>query len=131
MILSLAAVTSALTGCVERRLEITSEPAGAMVFLADEPIGRTPLTVPFTWYGDYEVILRLDNHQALQTHAQINAPWYDIPPWDLVSQAMVPWTYHYNVTRHYQLEPLTQPTDRQLIDRATQLQQRNLEPVEK
>jgi len=111
-------VGAGLAGCVERRLTITSEPAGALVYFADEEIGRTPLTVDFTWYGDREVILRMAGYRTLQTHTVIGPPWYDIPPWDLISQAFVPWTYHYRVDRHYELEPLTVPPADELIDRA-------------
>jgi len=41
-----------LTGCVERKLTINTEPAGAMVTLNDEQIGESPVTVTFNWYGD-------------------------------------------------------------------------------
>lgn len=119
------------TGCVERQLSITSEPSGALVYLSDVEVGRTPLTVDFEWYGDYEVILRSDGYQTLQTNTKIDPPWYDIPPWDLVSQAFVPWTYYYRVNRHFTLEPLKLPDDQTLIDNALDLQQRNLEPVER
>ncbi|HQI29243.1 MAG TPA: PEGA domain-containing protein, partial [Sedimentisphaerales bacterium] len=42
-----------LTGCVERRLTIYTEPPGAIVTLNDQEIGVSPVTVPFNWYGDY------------------------------------------------------------------------------
>ncbi len=120
-----------LSGCVERRLKITSDPPGALVYLANDEVGRTPLTMPFTWYGDYEVILRLEGYEAKITHTNITPPIYDIPPWDLISQAFVPWTYRYNVSRHYELTPLTPPTEAELIERAMALRERNLQPVPK
>ncbi|NQU76749.1 MAG: PEGA domain-containing protein [Planctomycetes bacterium] len=123
--------TIGVSGCVERRLTITSEPAGALVYLSDEEVGRTPVTVPFTWYGDYEVILRLDGYKTLQTSANIYPPLYDIPPWDLISQAGVPWTYRYNVQRHYSLEPLVLPDDNELVDSALELKGRILQPTVK
>ena len=125
----LAAGAAGLAGCVERQLSITSDPAGALVFLADEEIGRTPLTVDFTWYGDYEVILRQDGYKTLKTHTRINPPVYDIPPWDLVSQAFVPWTYRYHVQRHYTMDPLALPDDEALIRRAEELQARMGSPA--
>jgi len=125
----LAAGAAGLAGCVERQLSITSDPAGALVFLADEEIGRTPLTVDFTWYGDYEVILRQDGYKTLKTHTQITPPVYDIPPWDLVSQAFVPWTYRYHVQRHYTMDPLALPDNEDLIRRAEELQARMGSPA--
>jgi len=127
---SLIVCLALVAGCVERELTITSEPAGALVYFADEEIGRTPMTVPFTWYGDYEVILRLAGYQTLHTHTNINPPIYDIWPWDLVSQTMVPWTYHCRVERHYQLDPLTLPPDEELRHRADQLRTRAFTPVD-
>ncbi len=44
-------------GCVERTITITSDPPYALVWLNDEEIGRTPVTVPFTFYGKYDVRL--------------------------------------------------------------------------
>jgi len=118
-------ILAGLAGCVERRLTITSDPPGALVWFADEEIGRTPLTADFTWYGDREVILRMPGYQTLQTHWAIQPPAYDIPPWDLISQAFVPWTYRYEVNRHFEMEPqLLAPPD-QLVERATQFQADN------
>ncbi|MEX0776779.1 MAG: PEGA domain-containing protein [Phycisphaeraceae bacterium] len=51
----LTIVSIALAGCVERTISITSEPSGALVHLNDEEVGRTPLIVPFTFYGVYDV----------------------------------------------------------------------------
>jgi hypothetical protein len=115
-----------LGGCVEREMTITSEPSGALVFVSDREIGRTPVTLPFTWYGDYEVILRRDGCQTLQTHAPINPPWYELPPLDLFSR-MAPWTYRDQRFLHYKLEPLKELTDQQLVKDAEAMRKRNLE----
>ena len=117
-----------LAGCVEREFVITSEPAGALVFISDVEVGRTPVTVPFTWYGDYDIILRLDGHTTLKTHANINVPVYEIPPFDLLSE-IAPWTYHDRRYLHYELETLELPSDNELIRRAVVMEEKNLEPV--
>src|SRR3990170_268457 len=46
-----------LCGCVLRSLTIDSSPAGAMVYLDDEPIGETPVTTTFTYYGTRKITL--------------------------------------------------------------------------
>ena len=51
------AATLSLTGCIERLITVTSQPAGALVYLNDEEVGRTPVTVPFRFYGVYDVRL--------------------------------------------------------------------------
>jgi hypothetical protein len=115
-------------GCVERELTITSEPSGALVFVSDREVGRTPLTLPFTWYGDYDVIVRCDGHQTLKTHAEINPPWYEVPPLDLFSH-VAPWTYRDERFLHYRLEKLQLPSDEQLIEKADEMRTRNLAPA--
>ncbi len=119
----------ALAGCIERTMTITSEPSGALVQVSSVEIGRTPVTVPFTWYGDYEIILRYDGCQTLKTHEKIFPPIYDIPPLDLFS-ALAPWTYRNNQAFHYVLPKLVLPSDEELIRRAEELRHRNLEKPE-
>ena len=119
----------ALAGCVERTITITSKPSGALVYISAEEKGRTPLTVPFTWYGDYRITLRHDGYQTLKTHEKIKPPVYEIPPLDLFS-AIAPWTYHDNHTFHYVLTERIVPTDEELIRRADELRQRNLQDPE-
>jgi hypothetical protein len=92
-------------------------------------VGRTPVTFPFTWYGDYEIILSLDGYETLVTHADITPPWYEVPPLDLFSE-IAPWTYHDQRFLHYELTP-GEPTPReQLIRRADELAEENRKSVE-
>ncbi len=102
-----AMLAACLGGCVEREMTITSEPAGALVYISSEPVGRTPVTKKFTWYGDYDIILRYPEkgYKTLKTHARIDAPWYEIPPADLMSH-LAPWTYHDKRYLHYKLTKL-------------------------
>ncbi len=127
--MTMALIFGALAGgCVERELTITSEPPGALVLVSDKEVGRTPVTIPFTWYGDYDIILRRDGYTTLKTHAHINAPAHQIPPLDLFT-AIAPWTIHDRRYVHFRMDKLVQPTDAQLIQRADALKKRNLEPV--
>ena len=120
----------ALAGCVERRISITSEPPGALVCISGVEKWRTPTPpIPFTWYGDYEIILRRDGYQTLKTHEKIRPPYYEVPPLDLFS-AIAPWTYHDNRSFHYVLDKLVLPSDAELIRRAEELRHRNLEEPE-
>ncbi len=75
-------------GCVERRLLISSEPSGALVFLNDQEVGRTPLEVPFTWYGVYDVRLERDGYTTLQTTREAQRPWWETPGPDLFAEAV-------------------------------------------
>jgi hypothetical protein len=117
---------AAVGGCVERELTVTSEPEGALVFVSDREVGRTPVTVPFTWYGDYDIILRMEGRKTLKTHAELNPPWYELPPLDLLSH-LAPWTYHDRRAVHYELDKLELPSDEELIKRADEMRTRTRE----
>lgn len=111
-----------LLGCVERTMTITSQPTGALVYLNGEEVGRTPLTRDFLWYGNYDVQVRHDGHETLDTTEWVVAPWWQWPPFDLVAEILpLRLTDHRNL--HYELAE-TSPTDvdpDQLLDRATTL----------
>ena len=93
---------AAVGGCVEREMIITSDPAGALVFISDREIGRTPLTHEFLWYGDYEIRVSHQGHDTLNTHRNLRWPWYETAPLDLLS-AIAPWTYHDRRYLHFEL----------------------------
>ncbi len=115
-------------GCVEREMEITSSPPGALVYVSDKEVGRTPLTMPFTWYGDYDIILRKAGYETLKTHRNIRRPAYEIPPIDLLSQ-MAPWTYHDQRYLHFELKPRQEPEEEEIVERARELREKNRRPV--
>jgi PEGA domain len=89
-----------LGGCVERKLTIGSAPEGALVMVNDVEVGRTPVTVPFLWYGNYDLRFRLEKNVAppgeppqirrwyLHTHKQTQIPWYEIFGIDLFAELL-------------------------------------------
>ena len=119
----MALAAAALGGCVEREMKITTEPAGALVYVSDREVGRTPLSLPFTWYGDYDVLIRMNGYQTLRANADISPPWYEVPPLDLLSH-MAPWTYRDQRYLHYKLEKQEQLTDEQWIKQAEEMKLR-------
>ncbi len=124
--LTLAAL-AASSGCVRRTMTFRSEPQGARVFLNDQEIGRTPVTVDFTWYGDYDVVARLDGHSAIRTHHRVNPPWYMIWPLDFFSEVLLP----VELNDHHDMpllifEPLPEPDTEALVQRAGELRDQAL-----
>lgn len=113
-------------GCETRRtLHITSEPSGALVHVNDEEVGRTPVTVPFTFYGTYGVRLERDGYDTLATTAEADVPWWEQPGPDLLA-ALVPDTKN-EVAWHFVLEPAMPVAEQDadaLIDRGRQLRAR-------
>jgi len=115
-----------LTGCVQRTIKITSTPAGALVHLNDEEVGRTPVEVPYLYYGTYDVRLQLDGYQPLWTQAEAKAPWWEAPGPDLIAEAVsdaeVKQEWHYDL----EVQPLVD--EKPLVERAKEMQMRLNEP---
>lgn len=119
--LALALIVGMLSApaCTERRIHITSEPAGALVHLNDTEVGLTPVEVDFTWFGVYDVRLTKPGFEPLITTAEAKAPLHEQPGIDLVMLA-VPARKRTRVDWHFTLEP--SPTDEAaLLDRAREL----------
>src|SRR5687768_697914 len=86
--ITLVALTMIVAGCKqpERTLVIESEPAGALVYLNGEEVGRTPVKYDFIWYGDYDVTLRKEGYETLKTHRKLKEPLFFLIPFDLMTE---------------------------------------------
>ncbi|MBL7141040.1 MAG: PEGA domain-containing protein [Planctomycetes bacterium] len=96
LVVSLLAAV-ALAGCygqVQRTIAIDSEPEGARCWLNDNEVGRTPVTVPFTWYGTYRVRLEHPGYEPLVTEAKVRAPAFQWIPLDLAYETVVPGVHY-------------------------------------
>jgi hypothetical protein len=107
-----------LSGCVERKLTINTEPQGAMVVLNDEEIGNSPVTVSFEWYGDYNVRVSKEGFETLKTHRKLEGPWYDGFPFDLLTLLNpertvdeYEWTFELEPEKEINREALIQKAD--------------------
>lgn len=96
-------------GCVQRTITITSQPSGALVHLNDVEVGRTPLTVPFKFYGTYDVRLERDGYEPLWTAQEADAPWWEAPGPDLIAEAIP--DAESSLHWHYDLTPAPAPED--------------------
>lgn len=94
-----------LGGCVQRTISITSEPDGALVWLNDREVGRTPLEVGFVHYGVYDVRLEREGYETLLTSGDAKTPWWETVGIDLFAE-MLPADLHSRVEWHYVLRPL-------------------------
>ena len=101
---SLALCVLTAAGCVDRTLVITSTPPGALVWVNDREVGRTPVRTAFTYYGTYDVRLVREGFEALQSEGRAVAPWWDRPIVDLVAEVM-PERYESMVSWHFHLQP--------------------------
>jgi len=96
-------------GCVERTIEIRSDPPGAHAFLDRTWKGRTPLTVPFGHYGVREIAVELEGFRPLARVETISAPWYQIFPLDFFFECLFPFTLHDRRVFEFRLEKTGSP----------------------
>lgn len=128
--LAAAALVLAAPGCVRRTIRITSDPSGALVWINDREVGRTPVEVEFVHYGTYDVRLVRDGCEPLLTAGDARPPWWDNLGFDLVAE-VAPLELRSSIAWHYELEPVeTDPLAlrRGLVDRARELRSRVGEP---
>jgi hypothetical protein len=97
-----------------------------MVALNDQPVGTSPVTVDFTWYGDYDVVLRKDGYETLKTHQRLNPPWYQLPGIDFFSEVLVPFTIHDKQQMTFALEPRQAVDKDALLQNAIEIRERTL-----
>jgi hypothetical protein len=112
-----------LVGCVRRRLNIQSNPPGALVYVDNQQIGTTPCAVDFIYYGTREIRLIKPGYDTLTINQPIPTPWYEVPPIDFVSEVLVPYKIRDNRTVAFNLQPQLMIPTEELIERGNQLRQ--------
>lgn len=100
-------------------MHITSEPEGALVYLNDDEVGKTPVDVEFTYYGTYDVRLEKEGYQALWTMQEAVAPWWETIGPDLVGEAIP--NNKVELKWHFKLEPRAIDDETAVIERARQM----------
>jgi len=128
---------SVMPGCLERTIVVTSEPPGAVVWLNDQELGRTPVETDFTFYGTYDVRLRLEGYEPLVTSRVASAPIYEVPGLDIFAEA-VPAKIATRLEWHFDLVPLPERAQgadagqlrTRLLDRAGELRKQTAEKQE-
>jgi hypothetical protein len=104
-------------GCVERTLTVQTSPSGSLVTLNDQEVGRAPMTLDFTYYGDYDLALRKEGFVKRKTTCNVKEPWFQIPPIDLIA-AVLPLHFIDRHTFTYDMTPAAPPDPSELMQRA-------------
>lgn len=103
------------SGCVLRTLTINSEPSGATVYLDNAPVGETPVTIPFTYYGTRKITLEKTDadgkliYERKIVYEKISTPVYQYFPLDFFSEIVLPVDIKDEHFFTYRLDPLNQP----------------------
>jgi len=118
-------------GCVERSITIVTDPPGSVVYLNDVEQGSTPCTVPFEWYGDYDVRIRAqkevgtpDNPKTiyyyLHTNRTAHTPWFQVIPIDFFAD-IAPWEIRDDKTWAFVVPEVPDQSSEELIQNARSL----------
>jgi hypothetical protein len=117
-LLMLSFGVSLLSGCVERRYTIRSDPPGATVVVNGEEIGPSPASKSFVYYGDRKITLVLDGYETKTLIQPINAPWWDNYLTEFFTENVIPVSMRDEREYKYKLEPAQSPPQGELRDRA-------------
>ncbi len=114
-----------VTGCVERLLQVRSDPPGARVYVDGKEVGTTPCDYAFSFYGTVEVTLRAPGYHAHREFKSLPAPWYQVFPIDCIADLVLPWTIRDVHTLSVELQPspaeVSPPERRRLEEKAEEL----------
>ena len=120
------ATTVALTsGCngVRRRLTVTSEPSGAVVYLNNKEIGKTPISTNFLYSGTYNIRCYKEGYETTEIAHKTGTPWYLWPGFDFFSENFVPGEIRDEQTCHVELPLKREIPENELLEEATRLRE--------
>ena len=95
---------SLLPGCVKRTISISSNPSGALVWVNDREVGRTPVEFEFLYYGEYDLRLEREGYEPIMTTQWAKSPVWDLPIVDLFAEVVAP-DREAKVFWNFELEP--------------------------
>jgi len=81
-----------VSGCVRRRLTVRTNPPGAVVYLDNVELGKTPISRNFHYYGKQELKLIKEGYEPHVEMIHLRTPWYEWPGLDFFSEVLVPGT---------------------------------------
>jgi hypothetical protein len=100
--LAIFLICAFMFGCVKRTISITSNPSGALVWVNDREVGRTPVVLGFVYYGEYDVRLEKDGQEPVMTSRWATSPSWDYPIIDVVVESFS--NQESNVQWHFELK---------------------------
>ena len=118
-------------GCVERTITVRTDPPNALVTVNEVEQGRSPVTFPFTWYGTYRVRVESPEYETLETYRLAEAPIYQWPVLDFISEILLPFKFHDHHDWQFTLNPRPTVTPEELIDRAKEFRSEAQTPADR
>ena len=109
------------SGCMKRRILLRSQPEGALVTIDHQTIGHTPVAIPFTYYAGRKIEMEKDGYETEKFTHRFSPPWYQIPPFDLISDNFLGREIRDQRLIDVQLRPKATVFENQLLERSDQL----------
>jgi hypothetical protein len=116
-----AAAVLSSPGCVQRRMTIRSNPPGALVYVDDYPLGSTPVSHDFVYYGTRKIRLVKDGYETLTVRQPFPVPWYEIFPLDFVTENIIPWEVRDERVVDLAMQPAASTPAELVVSRAEQV----------
>src|SRR2546426_981419 len=129
-VLLAAVALPALSGCVDRLLQIRSEPPGAVAYVNGERVGPTPMDHRFSFYGTFDITLRAPGRVSVRRLETIRPPWYEVFPLDFFSENLIPWKLRDVHGLRYELEPARPLEEKAEVDRETRAAEERMRALE-
>ena len=101
---------ASLVGCVKRRISISSNPQGALVWVNDREVGRTPVEFEFLYYGEYDLRLEKEGFEPIMTTRWAKTPVWELPVIDFFAEVVAP-DRESRVYWNFELEPRNDNAD--------------------
>jgi hypothetical protein len=117
----LAVVGFGQTGCVHRRVTVTSNPPGALVLIDGQEKGYTPYSMDFTYYGTREIQLVKPGYETLTVMQKFQKPWYQYFPVEFFADNFWPHRVTNRNQFHYEMQPHVIAPAEELFERANGL----------
>lgn len=110
-----------LSGCVQRRLIVKTQPEGAFVSIDKQPVGYSPVSVPFTYHGTREFQIEKDGYETIAVQERIRPKWYSTFPISFFTENFWPREIRDQRIFDFQLQPKRMTDENGLVQRASDL----------
>ena len=110
-----------MSGCVERRYTIRTDPPGALAIVNGEAIGITPVSKSFVYYGDRTVRIVKEGYETLDIVQPVKAPYWDNLVTEFFTENLIPYTFRDELEFNYKLQPNQVADSNQVMARSEAL----------
>ena len=88
------------------------------MYVDKQPIGTSPVTTSFVYYGTREIEVVGDGYRTEKVLRKFSPPWYELPVLDFVSETLWPWEIRDERIVDISLVPMQAPPSEVLQARA-------------